>query len=108
MKQIIINNPYIIFATLSSIILSIMHFILFIYVIPWGKSFHIVSAGLEMLAINIIVILTLNIAFVILKNKWKLFAKILSVIINVVIILFQIFMCVGIFAFNIIVTNSNY
>lgn len=108
MKQIVKNNPYIIFATISSIILSIMHFILFIYVIPWGKSFHTISAGLEMLAINIIVILTLNITFIILKNKWELIAKIISAIINVAIILFQIFMCVGIFAFNNIVTNSNY
>ena len=95
-------------AVLCSISLCIVHFFMFTYLIPWGNNFHKIVPGLKILVSDIIIIFTLNIAFVILKNKWSIVIKVLSVLINTAIIFDQLFMCVGVYSFNYIMTNPNY
>ena len=77
MKSFIKNNTYITLAVICSISLCIVHFLMFIYVIPWDNNFHKIIPGLKILVPDIIIIFALNISFVILKNKWNIAIKIL-------------------------------
>ena len=105
MKQFIKNNPYITIAVMCSVSLCVIHFFMFTYLIPWRNNFHKVPSGLNILVPNIIVIFMLNSIFVILKNKWELAIKMLATIVNAGLIFVQLYMCIGVYAFNYIMTN---
>ncbi len=108
MKSFIKNNPFISIAIICSVSLCVIHFFLFIYLLPLENNFPRFLSGLNILVPNIIVILMLNIIFVMIKNKWQLVIKILSAIVNTGLIFVQLYMCLGVYAYNYIMTNPAY